>query len=146
MVSKSCSRIFYWLTNCLILSDKRNLTIAEATGLIFLLNNVASAWEVHFANCCTYNAFYMDLPLPSFVSHSSLLIAKIVDFVVGMVMAFIHIEIIHNFYSNYLRFFSNNCWFVLLYNGLNIVSNKISSFQMITSAIVLMHYVRIQQQ
>jgi len=31
----------------------------------------------------TYNAFFTDLPGPSFVAHSSLLIAKSVDFVVG---------------------------------------------------------------
>jgi len=62
-------------------SDQCNLTMATATGLIFLLFDIASAWEVRLLYHCIYNAFSMDLPVPLFVSHSSLLTAKSVDYV-----------------------------------------------------------------
>jgi len=51
------------------------------------------------------------------------------------------------FFMDLQKLFFNRCWFVLLYNGLNIVGNKVSSFQMIIDiagvlgAIVLMWYV-----
>jgi len=44
-------------------SDPRNSTMAKAMGLIFF---AIQCQEVH-----TCNAFFMDLPRPSFVSHSS---------------------------------------------------------------------------
>ena len=62
-------------------SDKRNLKTAKATDLIFLLFDVASAKRYLLAYHSTYNAFFMDLPVSSFVSHSSLLTAKSVDLV-----------------------------------------------------------------
>ena len=44
-----------------------------------------------------YNAFFMDLPVSSFVSHSSLLTAKDVD----LALAFPLPEVIHIFHSSY---------------------------------------------
>jgi len=66
---KLFNRISYWLTNCLPDAFRLayNSTMAKATGLIFSLFNVASAREVPFLPCrCTCNAFFMDLPRPSF--------------------------------------------------------------------------------
>jgi len=52
-IKKLLNGIFYWLTNCLptclMPSDSRNSTMAKATGLTFLLYNIASAREVLFA-------------------------------------------------------------------------------------------------
>ena len=65
-------------------SDKRNSITAKATGLIFSLFDVASSQQVPFGIYhSTYNAFFMDLPVSSFVSHSSLLTAKSVNFVIA---------------------------------------------------------------
>ena len=50
-------------------SDMYNWTMAKAMGLAYSLFDVASAREVPFA--------VMDLPVSSFVSHSSLLTAKV---------------------------------------------------------------------
>jgi len=61
-------------------SDSRNSTMAKATGLIFSLFNVASAWEVPFAM-----PLYIQCILNGFTraTHSSLLTTKGIDFVVG---------------------------------------------------------------
>ena len=60
--------------------------MAKAMGLIFSLCDVASAGHVPFGIpqyvVTTYNAFFMDLPVSSFVSHSSLLTAKGVNLAV----------------------------------------------------------------
>ena len=70
-------------------SDKRNMITDKATGLIFSLFNVASAREAY---CSTYNAFFMDLPVSSFVSsfvsHSSLPTVKSVDLAIAHVASF----------------------------------------------------------
>ena len=57
--------------------------MAKVTGLIFLLYDVALAGHVPFVYHITYNAFFMDLPVSSFVSHSSFLTAKGVDLAVA---------------------------------------------------------------
>ena len=62
-------------------SDKRNLIMAKAMDLTFSLFDVASAEHMPFGIPQTYNAFFMDLPVSSFVSHSSLLTAKGVNLV-----------------------------------------------------------------
>ena len=62
-----------------MLSDKRNSIMAKAMGLIFSLFDVASARQVILAYHSIYNAFFMGLPMSSFVSHSSLLTGKGVD-------------------------------------------------------------------
>jgi len=62
-----------------MLSDQHNSTMAKAMRLIFSLLDVTSAQEVPFG---IYNTFFMDLSVPSFVFHSSLLTAKSVDSVV----------------------------------------------------------------
>ena len=60
-------------------SYKHNSITAKAMGLIFSLLNVASAGEVSWhTTVCT-----MELPVFSFLFHSSLLIAKGVDLVVA---------------------------------------------------------------
>ena len=62
-------------------SDKHNLIMGKAAGLIFSLFNIA--YMCLLAYCNTYNAFFMDLPVSSFVSHSSLLTVKSVDLAVA---------------------------------------------------------------
>ena len=64
-------------------SDKHNSITAKATGLIFSLFDVALARQVPLTYCSMYNAFFMDLPVSSFVTHSSLLTARSVDLVVA---------------------------------------------------------------
>ena len=65
-------------------SDKRYSIMAQAMGLIFSLFDVASAQEVYLlAYHSMYSAFFVDLPVSSFVSHSSLLTAKSVNLAVA---------------------------------------------------------------
>ena len=52
-------------------------------ALIFSLFDIASAQEVPLVYHSTYNAFFMDLPVSSFVSQSSLLTAKSADLAVA---------------------------------------------------------------
>ena len=65
-------------------SDKCNSITAKATGLIFhclmLLRPDRCFWHTYHS---AYNAFFMNLPVFSFVSHSSLLTAKSVDLVIA---------------------------------------------------------------
>jgi len=67
-------------------SDRCNLTMAKAKGLIILLFDVtfSLAERCLLPYHCTYNAFFMNLLVPSFVFLSSLFTVKSVDFVVGM--------------------------------------------------------------
>ena len=60
-------------------SDKCNVITAKAMGLIFSLFNIAS---VPFGIPQYVQCILMDLPVSSFVSHSSLLTAKHVDLVI----------------------------------------------------------------
>jgi len=62
---------------------------------------------------CTCNAFFMDLPRLSFVSHSSLFTTKSVD--CTWWLPFLP-EIVCSGYCDYNKFFLNSCWFVLLIN------------------------------
>jgi len=113
--------------------------MAKATGLIFSLFNVISTQEIPLLHHCTYNAFFIDLPEPSFLSHSTLLTTKSINFVVGTWWLPFITEIVHNFHSCY---FDCKSYF-LLYNRWNIAGNKASSFQTIIkvhSVIVLMQY------
>ena len=64
-------------------SDKHNSITAKATGLIFSLFELLQPDRCLLAYRSTYNAFFMDLPVSSFVSHSSLLTAKSVDLVIA---------------------------------------------------------------
>ena len=69
-------------------SDKRNSTMSKDTGLIFYYFYCsASLWPERclLAYRSMYNAFFMDLPVSCFVSHSSLLTVKSVDLVVPCV-------------------------------------------------------------
>jgi len=73
----------------------------------------------------------MDLPLPSFLSHSSLHTAKSVDFVVGTRWLPFVTEIVHNFHSDYFDcrgFFKELLIRAAIYN---IATNEMSSFQII---------------
>ena len=63
-------------------SDKHNSITGKATGLIFSLFDVASVWEVPLGIPQYVNAFFMDLPMSSFVFHSFLLTVKGVNLVV----------------------------------------------------------------
>ena len=60
-------------------SDKCNSITANAMGLIFHCSMLLQPERCLLAYHSTYNAFFMDLPVSSFVSHSSLLTAKSVD-------------------------------------------------------------------
>ena len=67
-----------------MLSDKHNLITAKAMGLIFFTVPTSLQPErCLLAYRSTYNAFFMDLPVSSFVCHSSLLIAKDVNLAVA---------------------------------------------------------------
>jgi len=121
--------------------------MAKDTGLNFSLFDVASAWEVPFAKpLYIQNAFFMDLPGPSFVSDSALLTVKSVDFVVNTPFV---TEIICNFHRGYFdcrSYFQTIDSYISQYNRLSITGNEASSFQTIIGitgvlgAIVLMRY------
>jgi len=103
-------------------SDSCNSTMAKTTGLIFSLFNVASARKVPFAilpymQCILHGLTTALLCVPFiFVQHEKCW------FCGRYVMASI---------CGYFGYKSlNNCWFVLLHNGLNIADNEVSSFQM----------------
>ena len=64
-------------------SDKHNSITARAVGLIFSLFTSLQPDRCLLAYHSTYNTFFMDLPVSSFVSHSSLLTAKSVDLAVA---------------------------------------------------------------
>ena len=63
-------------------SDKRYSITAKVMGLIFSLFDVASAREVPFGILQYVQCILMDLSVSSFVSHSSLLTAKVLILVV----------------------------------------------------------------
>ena len=71
------------MTNCLMPSDKRNSIMAKATDLIFHCSMLLQPDWCLLAYCSMYNVFFMDLPVSSFVSHSSLLTVKSVDLVIA---------------------------------------------------------------
>ena len=65
-------------------SDKHNSITAKAKDLVFLHCSMSLRPErCLLAYRSTYNAFFMDLPVSSCVSHSSLLTRKTVDFAVA---------------------------------------------------------------
>ena len=64
-------------------SDKCNSVTAKATDLIFHYSALLWPERCLLAYHSTYNAFFMDLPVSSFVSHSSLLTAKSVDLAIA---------------------------------------------------------------
>ena len=64
-------------------SDRRNLITAKATGLIFHCSTSLQPERCLLAYHSTYNVFFMDLPVSSFVSHSSWLTVKSVDLAVA---------------------------------------------------------------
>jgi len=109
-------------------SDSRNPTIAKATGLIFCCSMLFQSEGCFLPYCCTITAFFVDLPVPSFVSHSSFLTAKSVDFVVGMSFT---MEIIHNFLFKQLLIY------ILLYDGLNILYSEFFSWTKLLAKIKL---------
>jgi len=81
-------------------SNQRDSIIVKTMGLTFLLFNIASALLAYLS---TYNAFFMDLPVTSFVFHSSLLTMKSVDLVVHVMASF------HNRKLS-IFFISANCY------------------------------------
>ena len=64
-------------------SDKRNSITAKDMGLIFHCLTSLQLDRCLLAYRSTCSAFFMDLPVSSFVSHSSLLTAKSVDLAVA---------------------------------------------------------------
>ena len=82
-------------------SVKHNLIMAKAMGLIFSLFDIASSLLAYRS---TWNVFFKDLPVSSFVFHSSLLTVKIVDLVVTC-DGFLYVtEIVCIFHSGYLDY------------------------------------------
>ena len=82
------------------------------------------------AYCSMCSAFFMDLPLPSLVFHSSSLSVKSINLVVAyrwlpLVHNGNHLNIFHSDYLDYMqRCFSNRSWFVLLCNKLKIADRE----------------------
>ena len=64
-------------------SDKCNSIMAKATGLIFHCSTSLQPDRCLLAYHSTCNVFFMDLPVSSFVSHSSLLTVKSVDLAIA---------------------------------------------------------------
>ena len=64
-------------------SDKHNLITVKDAGLIFHCSTLLRPERCLFAYHSAYNEFFMDLPVSSFVSHSSVLTVKSVDLVVA---------------------------------------------------------------
>jgi len=114
-------------------SDLRNSTMAKATGLIFLLFDVASAREVPFAiplymQCILFGLTVALLCVPFiFVHHEKC------QFSGRHVMASMKLSVIFIVTTLITKFFLNSFWFVQLHNGLNIAGNEASSFQMINA-------------
>ena len=88
MLSTSCYGILKILLNKIFLLtdafNKLNLITAEAMGLIFFHYSTSlrpKRYLLVYRSMC--NAFFMDLPVSSFVSHSFLLTAKGVEVVVA---------------------------------------------------------------
>jgi len=131
-------------TTWLMPSDKRNWTTAKATGLILFHCLMLPQYEgcllpycykatglilFHclmlpqyegclLPYCYTYNASFMDLPVHSSVSYSSLLITKSVDFVNARDGFHSQWKLSVIFIVAWLqRFFSYSCWFILLYGS-----------------------------
>ena len=64
-------------------SDKHSSITAQATGLIFSLFKLQPE-RCLLVYCSTYNAFFMDLLMSSFVFHLFLLTEKTVNLVFGL--------------------------------------------------------------
>jgi len=80
-------------------SDKHNLTIARATSLIFFhYSTWSQPKRCLLPYYCARNATFMELSVPSFVFHSSLLTT---DFVVGTWWFPFITEIVCNSHSDY---------------------------------------------
>ena len=79
-------------------SDKHNVIITKAMGLIFLLFDIASAWEVPFGHTT------VDLLVSSLVFHSSLLTAKSANLAVAHDDFLCVKEIVCVFHSGYFDY------------------------------------------
>ena len=100
--------------------------MAEATGLIFHCSTLLQPEKCLLAYRSMCNAFFMDLPVPSFVFHLSLLTVKSVDLVVACDDFLCITEIICIFDRGYFDCcFSYNFGFVLLCNGGNSADNEL---------------------
>jgi len=105
-------------------SDQCNSIAAKTTGLTFFRCSMSLQPKrclLAYRSMC--NAFFRDLPVSSFVSHSSLLTVKSIYLVVAH-DGFLCVMKNHLYISWWLllsqRCFSNSSWFVLLCNELNI--------------------------
>ena len=79
-----CHKVRSHNTNQLTNWYQRNLImLAKASGLIFSLVDIASAQEVPFGIPQYVHAFFRDLPVSSFVFHSSMLTEKCINLVVA---------------------------------------------------------------
>ena len=83
-------------------SDKHNLITANSIGLIFHCSMSLRPERCLLAYRSMYNAFFMDLPVFSFVTHSTLLTAKyLFVLVVAHDGFFFGMEIVCIFHSDY---------------------------------------------
>jgi len=83
-------------------SVEHNSIMAKSAGLIFSLFDVTSAQEVPLAYHSMCNVFFRDLPVSSFMFHSSLLTVKSVDLVVARDGFLYVMEIVCIFHGDYI--------------------------------------------
>jgi len=74
-----------WLLACLMPSDWCNSTMVNVWAWFFHCSTSLQPKRCLFPYRCTYNVFFMDLPWPSFVYHSSLFTMKSVDLVMASI-------------------------------------------------------------
>jgi len=96
--------IFYWLTDwppAWCLQTCVTLQWLTLRAWFFCCSTLLQLERCLLPYHCTYNAFFMDLPWPSFVSHSFLFTTKSVNFVIDMWWLPFVMEIVCNFHSGY---------------------------------------------
>jgi len=78
-------------------------TFSQGYRIVFRCSTLLQPKKCLLTYCNTYNAF-MDLPVSSFMSHSSFLTAKSIDIVVSTWWLPFIMEIVHVFYSAYFDY------------------------------------------
>jgi len=71
-----------------------------------------------------YNAFFIDLPVPSFMFHSSLLTVKTVDLVVALPLRHGKFSVFFILTTLITQLLSNTSRLILVYNGLSTAGNE----------------------
>jgi len=110
-------------------SVKHNSITAKAIDLIFHCSTLLQPKWCLLAYRSICNVFFRDLPVSSFMFHSSLLTVKSVDLVVARDGFLCVTKIKNHLYFSWWfpwlqRCFSNISWFMLLCNELNIADRE----------------------